>query len=175
MAPQTHGRESYPLQSDHRSTALAKALAFRDAGKMPEAREWAAELIRCDAPPFGSGLRMRCSPPVRSRSRRRLHRSLVRCWLAAGGREIRTVGPRKIPTLSRLPFSPRENRLWRNCECPTIAVSRIWTTCRTPIAGHRPAGARIATRLAEPRVGAFWKPSDPTLISMPGPAWLSAR
>jgi hypothetical protein len=26
--------------------ALAKALAFRDAGKMPEAREWAAELIR---------------------------------------------------------------------------------------------------------------------------------
>jgi len=26
--------------------ALAKALAFRDAGKMPEAREWAAELVR---------------------------------------------------------------------------------------------------------------------------------
>ena len=26
--------------------ALAKALAFRDAGKMPEAREWAAELMR---------------------------------------------------------------------------------------------------------------------------------
>jgi hypothetical protein len=26
--------------------ALAKALAFRDAGKIPEAREWAAELVR---------------------------------------------------------------------------------------------------------------------------------
>jgi hypothetical protein len=26
--------------------ALAKALAFRDAGKMAEAREWAAELVR---------------------------------------------------------------------------------------------------------------------------------
>ena len=26
--------------------ALAKALAFRDAGKMPEAREWGAELVR---------------------------------------------------------------------------------------------------------------------------------
>jgi hypothetical protein len=26
--------------------ALAKALAFRDAGKMPKAREWAAELVR---------------------------------------------------------------------------------------------------------------------------------
>jgi hypothetical protein len=25
--------------------ALAKALAFRDAGKMPEAREWATELV----------------------------------------------------------------------------------------------------------------------------------
>jgi hypothetical protein len=26
--------------------ALAKALAFRDAGKLPEAQEWAAELVR---------------------------------------------------------------------------------------------------------------------------------
>jgi hypothetical protein len=26
--------------------ALAKALAFQDAGKMAEAREWAAELVR---------------------------------------------------------------------------------------------------------------------------------
>jgi hypothetical protein len=26
--------------------ALAKALAFRDAGRVPEAREWAAELVR---------------------------------------------------------------------------------------------------------------------------------
>ena len=40
------------------------------------------------------------------------------------------------------------------------------------IAGVRPARARIATRLAGPRVGAFWKPGDPALISLPGPAWL---
>ena len=38
------------------------------------------------------------------------------------------------------------------------------------IAGHRPARARIATRLAGLRVGAFWKPGDPTLISLPGPS-----
>ena len=31
-----------------------------------------------------------------------------------------------------------------------------------------PASARIATRLAGPRVGAFWKPGDPALISSPG-------
>jgi hypothetical protein len=37
------------------------------------------------------------------------------------------------------------------------------------------ARARIATRLAGPRVGAFWKPSNPALISPPGPAWLGAR
>ena len=43
------------------------------------------------------------------------------------------------------------------------------------IAGVRPARARIATRLAGPRVGAFWKPGDPALISLPGPAWLGAR
>jgi hypothetical protein len=43
------------------------------------------------------------------------------------------------------------------------------------IAGRRPARARIATRLAGPRVGAFWKPGDPALISLPGPAWLGAR
>ena len=42
------------------------------------------------------------------------------------------------------------------------------------IAGHRPARARIATKLAGLRVGAFWKPGDPTLISLPGPAWLGA-
>jgi hypothetical protein len=35
--------------------------------------------------------------------------------------------------------------------------------------------ARIATRLAGPRIGAFWKPGDPALISFPGPAWLGAR
>jgi hypothetical protein len=43
------------------------------------------------------------------------------------------------------------------------------------IAGYRPARAGIATRLAGPRVGAFWKPADPALISLPGPAWLGAR
>jgi hypothetical protein len=43
------------------------------------------------------------------------------------------------------------------------------------IAVHRPAKARIATRLAGPRVGAFWKPGDPALISLPRPAWLGAR
>jgi hypothetical protein len=42
------------------------------------------------------------------------------------------------------------------------------------IAGHRPARARIATRLAGLRVGALWKPGDPTLISLPGPAWIGA-
>ena len=41
-----------------------------------------------------------------------------------------------------------------------------------PLEGeHRPARAEIATRLAGPRVGAFWKPGDPALISLPGPAW----
>jgi hypothetical protein len=43
------------------------------------------------------------------------------------------------------------------------------------IARHRPARARIASTLARPRVGAFWKPGDPALISLPGPAWLGAR
>ena len=38
-----------------------------------------------------------------------------------------------------------------------------------------PARARIVTRLAGPRVGAFWKPGDPALISLPGPAWLDPR
>jgi hypothetical protein len=39
--------------------ALAKALAFRDAGKMPEAREWAAELVRLMTHrPFGAGSRL---------------------------------------------------------------------------------------------------------------------
>jgi hypothetical protein len=38
-----------------------------------------------------------------------------------------------------------------------------------------PRFARIATRLAGLHVGAFWDPDDPTLISLPGPAWLDAR
>jgi hypothetical protein len=47
VTPKAHGRENYLPLSDRRSTKpLAKALAFRDAGKMPEAREWAAELVR---------------------------------------------------------------------------------------------------------------------------------
>jgi len=43
------GAQSGKLSAAERSAlnkALAKALAFRDAGKMPEAREWADELVR---------------------------------------------------------------------------------------------------------------------------------
>jgi hypothetical protein len=43
------GARSGKLSAAERSAlnqALAKALAFRDAGKIPEAREWAAELVR---------------------------------------------------------------------------------------------------------------------------------
>jgi hypothetical protein len=43
------GARSGKLSAIERSAlnqALAKALAFRDAGKMPEDREWAAELVR---------------------------------------------------------------------------------------------------------------------------------
>jgi hypothetical protein len=35
-----------PTERSALNQALAKALAFRDAGKMEEAREWAAELAR---------------------------------------------------------------------------------------------------------------------------------
>jgi hypothetical protein len=35
-----------PAERSALNQALAKALAFRDAGKMPEAREWAALLVR---------------------------------------------------------------------------------------------------------------------------------
>jgi hypothetical protein len=31
---------------------------------------------------------------------------------------------------------------------------------------------RMAPGLAGLRVGAFWEPGDPALISLPGPAWL---
>jgi hypothetical protein len=62
---------------------------------------------------------------------------------------------------------------------PTSLVDRNHTdkavNLRGVSAGHRPARARAATRLAGPRVGAFWKPGDPALISFPGPAWLGAR
>ena len=43
------GARSQKLSATERSAlnqALAKALAFRDAGKMAEAREWATELVR---------------------------------------------------------------------------------------------------------------------------------
>ena len=43
------GARSEKLSAAERSSlnqALAKALAFKDAGKLPEAREWAAELVR---------------------------------------------------------------------------------------------------------------------------------
>ena len=39
---------------------------------------------------------------------------------------------------------------------------------------YRPIRARIAIRLAGPRVGAFWRPGNPAWISLPGPAWLGA-
>jgi hypothetical protein len=45
----TQGEHAGKLSAIERSRlnqALAKALAFRDAGKLPEAREWAAELVR---------------------------------------------------------------------------------------------------------------------------------
>jgi hypothetical protein len=42
-------------------------------------------------------------------------------------------------------------------------------------AEHNYSIKHLATRLAGPRVGAFWKPGDPALISLPGPAWLGAR
>ena len=35
-----------PAERSALNQAQAKALAFRDAEKMPEAREWAAELVR---------------------------------------------------------------------------------------------------------------------------------
>ena len=35
-----------PAERSALNQALAKALAFRDAGKMEEARGWAAELVR---------------------------------------------------------------------------------------------------------------------------------
>jgi hypothetical protein len=47
--PSTRGVPSEKLSAGERSAlnqALAKALAFRDAGKMTEARQWAVELIR---------------------------------------------------------------------------------------------------------------------------------
>jgi hypothetical protein len=48
-ARSARGAPSGKLSAAERSAlnqALAKALAFRDAGKMPEAREWAVELVR---------------------------------------------------------------------------------------------------------------------------------
>jgi hypothetical protein len=48
-ARSARGTRSGRLSAAERSAlnqALAKALAFRDAEKMPEAREWAAGLVR---------------------------------------------------------------------------------------------------------------------------------
>ena len=47
--PGVPSERSRKLSSAERSAlnqALAKALAFRGAGKMPEAHQWAAELVR---------------------------------------------------------------------------------------------------------------------------------
>ena len=38
--------KAIPTERSALNQALAKALAFRDAGKMQEAREWAGELVR---------------------------------------------------------------------------------------------------------------------------------
>ena len=49
VIPRLEGVRSGKLSATERSAlnqALAKALAFRDAGKMTEARQWAAELVR---------------------------------------------------------------------------------------------------------------------------------
>jgi hypothetical protein len=48
-ARSTRGARPGKLSASERSAlnqALAKSLAFRDAGKMPEARQWAVELVR---------------------------------------------------------------------------------------------------------------------------------
>ena len=47
--PNARGAPSGRLSAAERSAlnqALAKALAFRDAGKMAEARQWGAELVK---------------------------------------------------------------------------------------------------------------------------------
>jgi hypothetical protein len=49
VSPRAQGAQSGKLSATERSAlnqALAKALAFKDAGKMQEAREWAAHLVR---------------------------------------------------------------------------------------------------------------------------------
>ena len=69
----------------------------------------------------------------------------------------------------------REIVLDREIAAPDDRVVTHIDDLQDVIAGHRPARARIATRLAGPRVGAFWKPGDPALISLPGPARLGAR
>src|SRR5262249_22970295 len=63
---------------------------------------------------------------------------------------------------------------------PRSMAKLLWLTksrrrtyrAQDAIAQDRSAKAGIAIRLAGPRVGAFWKPSDPALISLPGPAWV---
>jgi hypothetical protein len=45
-ARSTRSGKLSPAERSALNQALAKALAFRDAGKMPAAREWAAELVR---------------------------------------------------------------------------------------------------------------------------------
>jgi hypothetical protein len=46
VTPSARSGKLSPTERSALNQALAKALAFRDAGKMPEAREWAAELVR---------------------------------------------------------------------------------------------------------------------------------
>jgi hypothetical protein len=58
----------------------------------------------------------------------------------------------------------------------TIAgkIERIALDYRVSADGSILDPGRMAPRLAGLRVGAFWEPGDPALISLPGPAWLGA-
>ena len=82
-----------------------------------------------------------------------------------------TKGPhiiRQFPDEEAEPSYQRPNWPAGYCRRP-LPLPRRATAA--PGAGRllsAPASARIATRLAGPRVGAFWKPGDPALISSPG-------
>ena len=60
---------------------------------------------------------------------------------------------------------------------PVLATILVIVGCAhaasLSIAARR--GESISRPGWQPRVGTFWKPGDPALISLPGPAWLGAR
>jgi hypothetical protein len=53
-----------------------------------------------------------------------------------------------------------------------VGVRMLRVSIAKLVLGAEKASRDQAGRL---RVGAFWKPGDPALISLPGPAWLGAR